>query len=176
MGKRSDFERIDKDFYRTIDPKAGDALRPFLDLSKEYVEPFAGAGDLVSQFPELAWKIIIDIAPKSNHIAKQDAFYYTWYEPNEIILTNPPWTRAIFHHAIEHFTPKVQYCWWLMDANWQFTKQAIPYIKEYVTDIVTIGRLRWIPDTTMSGKDDCVWIRTSTDKSEKFVRFYGRGE
>lgn len=76
------------------------------------------------------------------------------------------------HQAIEHFAPIIQ-TWMLLDANWLFTKQAGPYIEKYLTDVVTIGRVKWIPDTTMSGKDDCCWYRFSSDKDAP-TRFYGR--
>lgn len=176
MAKRSEFKRVERDYYRTFDPKAGHALRPFVEEVKFALEPFAGAGDLTAQFPEIDWWET-DIEPQTDHIGKRDAF--TWLEKDikkdryfDCIISNPPWSRPILHRAIEHFAPIIP-TWFLLDANWVWTKQASPYINKYLTDIVTIGRLKWIEGTTMSGKDDCAWFRFSIDKTEP-TRFFGR--
>jgi hypothetical protein len=47
MGKRSRFERIDKDLYRTTDPKPVARLLPWLAPGGSFVEPCVGWGDLV---------------------------------------------------------------------------------------------------------------------------------
>lgn len=173
MAKRSDFVRVERDYYRTFDPKAGAALRPFIDGVELAIEPFAGAGDLTDQFKEIDW-LETDIEPQIERIAKRDAFRYTPAELGSVdaIITNPPWSRPLMHKAIEHFAPHIQ-TWFLLDANWVWTKQAKPYIDKYLTDIVTIGRLKWIEGTTMSGKDDCAWFRFAPDKAEP-TRFFGR--
>ena len=176
MAKRSDFERIERDYYRTFDPKAGVALKPFVDENLKYIEPFAGAGDLVDQLTYVNCLIKTDIEPQADDIAQRDAFSYNREElldyGVEAVITNPPWGRPILHKTIEHFAPIVP-TWLLLDANWIWTKQAKPYIDKYLTDIVTIGRLKWIPNTNMSGKDDCAWMRFSHDKKEP-TRFFGR--
>lgn len=59
------------------------------------------------------------------------------------------------HPIIEHFYP-MKPTWLLFDANWLFTKQAAPYLK-YCSKVVTIGRVKWIEDSRMTGKDDSVW-------------------
>jgi hypothetical protein len=38
MGKRSDFERIGKDFYRTIDTRASANLFPYLKYGTKFAE------------------------------------------------------------------------------------------------------------------------------------------
>lgn len=47
MGKRSNFPRIDKDFYSTIDPRAIPPLLAHLGEGVRYAEPCAGAGALI---------------------------------------------------------------------------------------------------------------------------------
>ena len=47
MGKRSCFEQIDKDLYRTTDPKPVARLLPWLAPGASFVEPCVGWGDLV---------------------------------------------------------------------------------------------------------------------------------
>lgn len=176
MAKRSEFKRIERDYYRTFDPKAGDALRPFVTHIKAALEPFAGAGDLTKQFPTISW-VQTDIESQACFVEEADAFTYTDWDLEEAldvdaVISNPPWSRPILHKAIEHFAPIIQ-TWFLLDANWMFTRQASSYLEKYCTDIITIGRVKWIPDTTMSGKDDCCWYRFSLDKTEP-TRFFGR--
>jgi hypothetical protein len=175
LAKRSDFKRIERDYYRTFDPKAGEALRPFVKDIEVALEPFAGAGDLIAQFPSINW-LKSDIEPQACFIDRRDAFEWSKeeieYEAVDAVITNSPWDRKIVHRTIEHFAPIIQ-TWLLLDVNWMFTKQAGPYIEKYCTDIVTIGRVKWIPDTTMSGKDDCAWYRFSIDKDSP-TKFYGR--
>jgi hypothetical protein len=175
VAKRSDFVRVERDYYRTFDPKAGNALRPFIENVEVALEPFAGAGDLTKQFPNITW-IQSDIEPQACFVDEMDAFDWEAEsikdEGFDAIISNPPWSRPIMHRAIEHFAP-IKPTWFLLDANWVWTKQAKTYIDKYLTDIVTIGRVRWIPDTTMSGKDDCAWFRFSSDKDSP-TRLFGR--
>ena len=49
MGKRSDFPRIDRDAYQTIDPRAVEKLLPHLRGVGRFAEPCAGEGQLVRQ-------------------------------------------------------------------------------------------------------------------------------
>lgn len=174
MAKRSEFERIERDYYRTFDPKAGEALASFLLPNISAIEPFAGAGDLVNQTPWINWLAKTDIEPQADEIGQKDAFSYNEkdLESVDLIITNPPWSRPILHKTIEHFAV-LKPTWLLIDANYIFTKQASVYIREYLTDIITIGRVKWIPNTKMSGKDDCIWARFYHDKKEP-TRFFGR--
>ena len=73
---------------------------------------------------------------------------------------------------IEHLRGLGLPAWLLIDANWMFTAQAAPYLK-YCSRIVTIGRVVWIPGTTMTGKDDCAWFRFQP-KPVKATEFYGK--
>lgn len=61
--------------------------------------------------------------------------------------------------------------WLLFDADWAHTKQASEYLK-YCSKIVSIGRVKWIPDSKMTGKDNCAWYLFNKDPQE--IVFYGR--
>src|SRR5690606_29085479 len=90
----------------------------------------------------------------------------------DCIITNPPWSRPILHAMIDHFMEIAPYAWLLFDADWAHTRQSAPYMHK-CTDIVSVGRLIWIPGTTTSGKDNVAWYRFSKDKDGP-TRFHGR--
>lgn len=192
IGKRSDFERVDKDFYRTIDTRAVDSLQPFLlDIDSpprygehgdyipgyvHYAEPCFGQGDLARWLK--AKGHICDFACDIEYV---DSSVY-WgnsllmteddVETCDVIITNPPWSRDVLHPMITHFS-SLKPTWLLFDADWAHTKQSSSYMKDLCTDIVSVGRLKWIEGTTMSGKDNCAWYRFDVNK-ERHTRFHGR--
>jgi hypothetical protein len=52
------------------------------------------------------------------------------------------------------------------------TKQSAPFMP-YLRKIVSVGRVKWIPDSKMTGKDNCAWYlfdQNGTGQTE----FYGR--
>lgn len=176
MGKRSDFTRIDKDQYFTIDKRAVQALVPFLDEGTRFVEPFAGAGHLIDDLTSYGHicDFACDIDPKRADIRNVDAFDIRSLDRGLpcSVISNPPWSRKILHRAIEHFA-NLAPTWFLYDSDWLFTKQSGELVRKYLTDVVPVGRLIWIPDTKMQSKDSCAWYRFSTDKNE-VTYFHGR--
>jgi len=52
------------------------------------------------------------------------------------------------------------------------TKQSAPYV-QHLRKIVSVGRLRWIPGTTQTGKDNCAW-HLFDQRSSGPVEFVGR--
>lgn len=162
MGKRSNFKRMPRDLYRTFDPRALAALAPHLAPGTEFVEPCAGAFDLAAQLIAAGhWCMdASDIKPLTPGIRRANALKM---KPQPYaIITNPPWTRKLLHEMILHFITVAPEAWLLFDASWFHTDQAIGYLR-YCSDVVTVGRLLWIPGTTMRGKDDVAWYRFSRD-------------
>ena len=90
------------------------------------------------------------------------------------IITNPPWDRKILHPMIEHFA-SMRPTWLLFDADWMHTKQSTPYM-DYCQKIVSVGRVKWIPDSKMTGKDNCAWYLFDQDPTlaHEATKFYGR--
>lgn len=180
MSKRSNFKKNPRDYYQTIDRRAGDALAPFIKDVKYFAEPFAGNGALVHQLQEnhnkfCMWKS--DIEPQPDISFGLQCYKIDYKEVDiyhldlcDVLITNPPFTKELFHQAIESFTPMID-CWWLMQADYIFNLGSTKILDTYVTDVVTIGRLKWFKDTTMSSTDNFVWIRTSMDKIED-IKFH----
>lgn len=170
MGKRSHFEKIPKDKYYTWDKRAGEKFKPYAKTGIKYAEPFAGDGDLIKQLSDIGLECVFecDIESENPIITIRDAFTITKDDLKkanvEEIITNPPWTREILHKVLDHFVPMGYPLWIILDANWLFTKQSVIYRQKWLTDIVPIGRMKWIPNTTMAGKDDVVWLRFSNAK------------
>lgn len=159
MGKRSDFERIPRDFYPTP-IEAVRPLLPHLPDNVQYWEPCAGAGDLIFHLDDLigfACVAATDIDPRESSIGKGDSLDIDVRADTEIthIITNPPWDRKILHPMIEHFSA-MRPTWLLFDADWMHTKQSAPFMP-WLRKVVSVGRVKWIPDSKYTGKDNCCW-------------------
>lgn len=178
MGKRSNFIRFHKDFYRTFDQRAGNAIWPLLQHYgvQKFAEPCVGLRDLVGQLKAFGLDCcaMYDINPRRPGIAYADATRLTAADLNGAtdIITNPPWTRGLLHALISHLAA-IAPTWLLFDADWMHTKQSAPF-KDYCTDIVSTGRLRFMPSTSEDGKDNCAWYRFDLNASGCNTIFHGR--
>lgn len=155
MGRRSNFERIDKDKYNTVDPRAVPPLLKHL-VGTKYVELCAGTGALIDQLTRhgLTCTYACDIEPDGIGIEQRDALMVTTVDHQ--VITNPPWKRKWLHALIEHFRTLGVDVWLLFDAAWAYTEQAAPYMK-YCHKIVVVPRLQWFPGTEFDAQDDCAW-------------------
>ena len=155
MGKRSSFERIPRDFYPTP-REAVLPLLPHLAPGTRFCEPCAGDGTLIDHLTG-AGHICArarDIEPRRADIDSGDAL--TTLTGNiDCFITNPPWDRKILHPLID-FLSAQHPTWLLFDADWIHTRQSAPFIP-YLRKIVSVGRVKWIPDSPFTGKDNCAW-------------------
>lgn len=171
MGKRSDFERAPRDFY----PTPAEAVRPLLphlEPRSRFVEPCAGNGALIDHLTAAghvcarAW----DIEPQRADIDRADAL--TKLVGNlGCFITNPPWSRDVLHLLIVHLSDQAP-TWLLFDADWIHTRQAAPYLNR-LRKIVAVGRVKWIPDSKFTGKDNACWYLFDKPSEEAAV-FVGR--
>lgn len=176
MGKRSTFERRPQDAYDTP-PDAVIPLLPHLRGEVSYWEPCAGSGMLSEHLMAAghweAWAT--DIVPRAERIMTADALVlnrgHLIDKRFSHIITNPPWTRSILHRMIEHFSDMCP-TWLLFDADWMHTRQAAPYLPR-LRKIVSVGRVKWIPDSPYTGKDNCAWYLFGSP-SDQPPQFYGR--
>ena len=154
MGKRSSFERREADFYPT--PGAAVVpLIPYLRGIRTFAEPCAGDGALVRHLREFGLRCVYagDIAAGQD----QDALDLDSYGKADAIITNPPWSRDVLHRLIEHFQ-NIAPTWLLLDSDWAQTKQAAPFLPS-CSDIVAIGRVKWIEGSAHCGKDNACWYK-----------------
>ena len=176
MGKRSDFPRRKNDAYDTP-PEAVRPLLPHLNPHTRFCEPCAGNGALADEL-ERHGHICTrkrDIEPRREDIERKDAL--TTLTGNiDCFITNPRWTREILHPLIGFLSAQAP-TWLLFDADWMHTKQAAPFFPR-LNMIVSVGRVKWIPDSPYAGKDNCCWYLFKPDNTRRWwqdgPKFVGR--
>lgn len=171
MGKRSDFERVPRDFYPTP-LEAVTPLLTHLSPRTRFCEPCAGDGALLDHLRAYGHICLhaSDIEPRRADVVEADALSGPW-GGYETFITNPPWDRKVLHPLIVHLSDQAP-TWLLFDADWVHTRQAVPFLPR-LRKIVSVGRVKWIPDSKMTGKDNCAW-HLFDKPSEEPARFYGR--
>jgi hypothetical protein len=87
----------------------------------------------------------------------QDALVLDSYGAADAIITNPPWSREVLHGLVTHFQ-SIAPTWLLLDADWKQTRQAAPFLP-HCSDIVAIGRVKWIEGSKFTGKDNACWYK-----------------
>lgn len=165
MGKRSSFERSPKDFYPTPED-AVYPLLPFLTVGKSFIEPCAGDGRLIRHLEKFGMKCSYscDIEPRAPGIEQKDVLWFGEELPAcEMIITNPPWTRALLFPMIEKFRNKAP-TWLLFDAGFMHNGTSKQYLK-FCSRIVSVGRVSWMGNGT-SSMDDCCWYEFGAEKTE----------
>jgi len=169
MGKRSNFARVERDFY----PTPIEAVLPLLPhlTANLFIEPCAGNGALIDHLEangqHCAWAS--DIDPQRKDIRQFDALNLS--HRGIPIITNPPWDRKLLHPMITAFSDLAP-TWLLFDADWMHTKQSVPFMPR-LRKVVSVGRVKWIPNSKMAGKDNCAW-HLFDKPSEVPALFYGR--
>jgi hypothetical protein len=153
MGKRSAFTRLPRDFYHT--PLAAvKPLIPHLNGAKRFAEPCAGEGHLVRHLESFGLKCVYagDMHTGQNALARD-----RYAKGKYTIITNPPHTRSDMHKLIEHFQ-HIAPTWLLIDLDWVANLQAVPFLPQ-CSDIVIIGRVKWIENSKFTGKENYGWYR-----------------
>lgn len=172
MGKRSDFVRRERDWYPTP-AEAVLPLIPHLERGASFIEPCAGDGALIRhlQAHGLSCAQASDIAGRPDEgISEADAL--TLMESTaDYIITNPPWARDVLHPMIRRFSA-IRPTWLLFDADWMHTRQAVPFLPLLRT-VVSVGRVKWIPGSKMTGKDNCAW-HMFWPEADGITQFIGR--
>lgn len=181
MGKRSNFERIERDFYRTWDHRALPPLLARMASGTRFVEPCAGDGVLLDQLEADGHRCVeaYDIEPWGHGvspwwrgIAFGDALVARPSRPFDCFITNPPWRRDVLHPLIVHLSDQAP-TWLLFDADWAHTRQSIPYLPR-LREIVSVGRLRWIPNSPHDAVDNCAWHLFDRPQDNEPAAFHGR--
>lgn len=176
MGKRSDFVRVARDYYPTP-AEAVAPLIPHLRGVRTFAEPCAGDGRLIRhlQAHGLHCMSALDIEPRGGGVNHGDAMHVSpgWlFGRADAIITNPPWDRKFLHPFIERFAPAGP-VWLLFDADWLHTRQSVPFLP-LLHEVVSVGRVKWIEGSRMTGKDNAAWYRFGPARIDRAVIFHGR--
>ena len=152
MGKRSDFDRIPRDFYPT--PRAAVVpLIPHLRGVRSFAEPCCGDGQLVRHLESFGLRC----AYGGDIVDGQDALARASYGMIDAIITNPPYRRPVMHALISHFQG-IAPTWLLLELDWAATRQAVPHLVS-CSDIVTsvgsacLRRRRLLASRISAGSD-----------------------
>lgn len=174
MGKRSNYERVERDYYPTP-YEAAIPLIPYLPKKTKFVEPMAGDYRLAGHFEKHGHECVYacDLEPQSKKVVEQDVLFFGCNFPKtDMIITNPPWNRDILHPIIDIFR-MIAPTWLLFDAGWMHTGQAAPY-KKYCKTVISVGRVKWIEGSDSSGMDDCCWYNFVKDEIDGETQFIWR--
>ncbi len=170
MGKRSEFERKERDFY----PTPYEAVVPLLSQlprPTRFAEPCAGDGALVDHL--MAHGHVCararDIDPRRCDIDKKDAL--TTLTGNiDFFITNPPWEWKILDPLIR-FLSEQHPTWLLLNADVMHNKRMGPHMKK-CSRVVSVGRVKWMPGSKNTGMENCAWMLFQAEPST--TTFIGR--
>jgi hypothetical protein len=150
MGKRSTFDRREGDFYPT--PRSAVLpLIPWLRGVRTFAEPCCGDGALVRHLESFGLRCAYagDIA------TGQDALALDQYGGAQVVIAKP-YTRPPSSPPIWHFA-RILPTWLLLETDWP--PPSRPRLLFRHVKHPSVGRLRWIEGTTMSGKQNFAWYR-----------------
>lgn len=175
MGKRSDFKRVERDFY----PTPREAVVPLLPhLSNgDFDEPCAGDGALVDHLRSFGHKcrFASDIAPQRAGIVRMNAFDISQTGAMKYI-SNPPWPAIgqkgdpVISMAL-HLS-EIAPTWFLLSSDFMQNKY-FARLQARCVKVVAVGRVKWIPESAGLGKDNCCWYLFDKNFMGQ-TRFYGR--
>lgn len=177
MSKRSDFEKVPKDFYPTTDPKAVPTKLVEFIRGKNYASPCYGEGDLEDLLMDVAtcrWRSDIRETVGSSRVMDALCLSKEDVARCDIILDNPPFSRDVLLPLIDHFT-SLKPTWLLLPADYMHNV----YFGEYVAKcsrIISVGRLKWFKDSKHTSTDNFAWyfwVKGATTDTR--TEFYGRG-
>jgi len=174
MGKYSDYERVEKDFYPTIDPNA--ISTRFLDSvrGKTYAEPCYGNGDLEDLLMEAAkcrWRSDIRKTVGSSVIMDAVEIDETILYDCDLIITNPPYKKDMLLPMIDHFI-SLRPTWLLLPADMMHNKYFSKYIS-LCSKIYPVGRLYWY-ENKIRGVVNYCWYHWPKNGSNYPTVFTGR--
>lgn len=174
--RQSRYAKKDRCAYDTTDPRAVAALRPHIRHLTRFIEPCAGKGDLVRQLQAIGLQCVdqFDIAPRAEGIRQQDAL--EWQAPpfnRPPIITNPPFSWPLLGQLISHWLLQADSIWLLLPANFAH-RSTRAHLMRHCRQIVSIGQMRWEPDSKHQSVDIFAWYEFSPFGSERGTSFHPR--
>lgn len=167
MSKRSDFPKVDKDWYPTRDPAA--IVPKFVEFirGKAYAEPCYGNGDLEDLLMDVAtckWRS--DVRSTVGCSKVMDGLEITTEDLKDCdcFCTNPPFSQKVLRPLLDHWLTFDKDIWLLLPADYMHNIWFGPYMK-VCSKVVSIGRLvwfynEWVDDLEVKLTDDLKpWVK-----------------
>lgn len=170
--RQSRYKRRRNDAYDTTDPAAVAPLLRFLGAGTRFIEPCAGAGDLVQQLQAAGHlcAAAFDITPRADGIRQIDALSANWSAiDGEIIITNPPFSWPLLRDLILTFIGRAGMAWVLLEADFAHRKHSAGLLA-HCAAIVSIGQIRWLPGSKHKSTKLYAWYLFTRETS--VTRFY----
>ncbi len=141
-----------------------------------FCEPCAADGRLANHIEKLVPSFCVfamDIEPQVDWVLKGDSSQLSLSDMAQVdaIITNPPFTWSILRPMLDHWLP-VTPTVLLLPADFMHNLRFQPYLKR-CEKIVSIGRVKWIEDSKMSGMDNYCWYFFNPEETGSPV-FKGR--
>lgn len=160
MSKRSEFEKVPRDYYPTPEEAFKPAAKHF-QKDIVFCEPCAGDGRLAAHVER--WvegslcAFMMDIEPKGPHILEGDSSLLNseHIDNCDVIITNPPYTWSVLAPMMDRWIPMLPTAL-LLPADFMHNKRFQKYLRHCAL-IQSIGRVKWIEDSKMSGVDNYAW-------------------
>lgn len=161
---------------------------------ERYIEPCVGDGRLVSHISDVSMVknfsssknsysppvcvYASDIEPQVDDLPttlvySHDAVNFNWDHSIDsfnatAFVTNPPWLNtAGSKHLLNSIIKKLSShlpTWLLLNGNYAWNLKSATCMS-MCTDVVPVGRVKWIEDSDNTGKEDCAWFRFVNTKS-----------
>jgi len=157
MGRRSDFPKVDKDFFPTTDPRAVEPLVRYI-RGNTYAEPCYGDGDLEDLLMDVAtckWRSDVRGTVESSKVMDAMSLTKSDLQGIDLIVTNPPFTRSVLMPMLDHFIT-LKPTWLLLPAGHMHNVYFGDAMRK-CSKVVSIGRLKWFKDSKFSSTDDFCW-------------------
>lgn len=178
MSKRTDLPRNPRDLYETHDPKAVAPIAPLWHGNEtRYIEPFCGSGELIANIANHCDAKCVhasDLEPLPQVNGVPDGIIFEKYNFEVIdwestaghknathFISNPPWLndkKSDYQllRIINHLSA-IRPTWLLLNGNFAFNKRSSDAMG-ICTDIITVGRLKWIKGSKHSATEDSCWF------------------
>lgn len=174
MGKRSDFPKVEKDYYPTTDPRAVEPLVPFI-RGKTYAEPCYGNGDLEDLLMDVAickWRSDVRETVGSSKVLDAMSLTKGDLEGIDLIVTNPPFTKTVLMPMLAHFIT-LKPTWLLLPADYAHNVYFGDAMRK-CAKMVSVGRLKWIKDSKHTSVDNFCWYFWPQHSTHQQTIFVGR--